>query len=443
MKPIFLSDQCHVDCEGFSRRDFVKAGALTVMGLTLPDFLRMKSAHAQDTPGARRRTPDASCIFLWMAGGPSHIDIFDPKPDAPSEVAGPFKTVKTNVPGIELSENMVLTAKHADKFALLRSVTHPRGDHEGGHHYMQTGYAPLPALEYPSYGAVVAKEKGFQKNLPPFVAIPQPAQHGSSGALGGVYSPFSVGGDPSQRGFSVRDVALPSGMNLSRIERRRTMLEKVDTFHRDIDAAGQIQSMDSFYGLAYNLLTSPDAKKAFDLSKEPDTVREKYGMNPLGQGCLLARRLVESGVRFVTVVRGGWDTHQNNFTSLKGTRLPELDKAIAALLDDLHQTGLLDNTLVVWMGEFGRTPRINSAAGRDHWPYAQTVLLAGGNIRGGQVVGSTNERGENPSDRPLKPEDVAATIYHCLGIDYTREYQTMTGRPIRIVTGGEAIREIV
>jgi hypothetical protein len=380
-----------------------------------------------------------------MNGGPSHIDTFDPKPEAPAEIRGEFAAIPTNVKGVYLSEHLPKLAQQTDKFSILRSVTSPDGSHESATHYLLTGYPFTPALSYPSYGSVVARERGYRNALPPYALMGGfPFGYGGAGYMGAVYNPFNIGGNPGSKNFSVKDVTPPAGLAPERIDRRRAMLAALDTFQRDVETeARAVRTMDQFYERAYNLVTSPLAKKAFSLAEEPDKLRDEYGRSSFGQSCLLARRLVEAGVPFVTINQGGWDTHENNFKELKKSRLPELDQGYAALLKDLHARGMLDHTLVLWMGEFGRTPKVNAAAGRDHWPNAMCVCMGGGPVKRGIVVGETNERAEVPKERPIRVEDVAATIYQALGVDFHKEYESPQNRPIKINYDGEPIREVL
>jgi hypothetical protein len=300
-------------------------------------------------------------------------------------------------------------------------------------------------VDYPAIGAVYGREKGYHNGMPPYALIGGYAfGYGGGGYMGAEYNPFNVGGDPNAKNFSVQDVTPPKDVDAGRIDRRRTMLAALDSFQREAETrAATVKTMDSFYEKAYSLVTSPVAKKAFDLGQEPAKLRDGYGRNTFGQSCLLARRMVEAGVRFVTINRGGWDTHTNNFTSLKNTRLPELDQGYAALLEDLAQRGMLQSTLVMWMGEFGRTPKVNASAGRDHWPYAMCVCMGGGGVKTGMAVGETNERAEVPKDRPIKVEDVAATIYHTLGVPLDKTYQSPENRPIKVNDGGQVIQEVL
>jgi uncharacterized protein (DUF1501 family) len=429
-------------CDGIARRDFLHLGLLSAFGLSVSDALRLQAATV--SPRAR------SCILIWLDGGPSHLDTFDPKPEAPSEVRSQFRGVGTSVAGLQICEHLPLTAKVMHEVALIRSLTHELGNHDTGTRFMLTGHRPTPSLEYPSLGSLVANESGFATAVPPYVAIPGDAVGGNSGGaragyLPGAFSAFNVGPDPAR----VRDLNLPDGVTFARSERRREMLAKMDAFSRQVEDSASTQSRDAFYEQAYRLLASPEAKGAFDLSQEKSTIRERYGPGKLGTGCLLARRLVEAGSRFVTVVDTGWDTHTNIFRELPDSRfpgsgkLPGLDRAYSALITDLRERGLLDSTLVVMMGEFGRTPKLNAAAGRDHWPRAGFVNLAGGGVRGGQVIGATDAHGEAPIDRPISPPDLAFTLLQLLGIDPARELRTPSGRPIKIMSEGTFIPGLV
>jgi Protein of unknown function (DUF1501) len=430
-------------CDGVSRRGFLKAGVLGLTGLTLADTLRLRAARAAEGRPGR----DTSVILIWKGGGPSHLDMWDLKPDAPVEYRGEFKPISTNVEGIQIGEHLPLSAKQMDKFTILRSVTHPDSGHESASHYLLTGYRPtndIPAQEMPSYGSITAKVRGPRRpGLPAYLAVPTPPRSSSAGYLGVACNPFSVGGDPNADKFSVRNLTLPNEISLDRLGNRRALLESIDTFRRETDQTGLMDGLDSFTREAFEMVTGPAARKAFDINAEDAATRALYGRNPLGQSMLLARRLVESGVTFVTVNAGGWDTHANNFEALKSRKLPEFDRAWAALVEDLHRRGLARDTLVLVWGEFGRTPRVNKDAGRDHWPGAQSVVLSGGGFRMGQAVGSTDAKAELPRDRPLTPEDVLATMYHHLGIDTETEFHNEAQRPLKILNGGEPIKELL
>jgi hypothetical protein len=423
-------------CDGVSRRDFLKVGSLGVLGLSLPELLQLQ---AQAAPGKTGKAK--SVILMWMGGGPSHIDTWDPKPEAPMDWKGEFKAISAKGGDFQICEHLPKMAAVGDKYSLLRSVTHPEGAHERGTTYMLTGYRQIPGFEYPGYGSVVAKEKGWQKNMPPYVAVPGVIGDAGPGYLGADGSPFNAG-DPGAGNYQVRDIVLPDSVGGDRLARRREFLASADNLVRTGKADDPITGADNFYSKAYDLITSPGTKKAFDLKNEPDELRNKYGRNSLGQGLLLARRLIENGVRFVSVSRGGWDMHGGVFNGLR-QNLPQLDTGFSALLTDLSDRGMLEETMVVWMGEFGRTPKVNMTGGRDHWPKVMSVVMAGGGLKGGQVVGASNARAEEPADRPIKPEDIAFTMFESLGIDPAKIYHTPTGRPIRVAQDGAAIKELI
>ena len=418
------------------RRDVLQIGSLTALGLTLGDRVRLRAAE----PKAK------SCILLWLDGGPSHLETFDLKSDAPAEVRGPFQPIKTAVPGMEICELLTNTAKVADKIALVRSVTSPLGEHGLANHYLLTGYKPSPVLQYPSLGSVVAEVRSGRHTLPPYAAIPDASAVMGAGFLGAARQPFAVGGDPAKPDFRVRDLDFYPGVSTGRMDRRREYVEQLDRFQRKAEA-----EPDPTFEQAYRLVTSPEAKRAFDLSEEKPAVRAAYGPRTLGQSCLLARRLVERGVAFVTVNNPGWDTHGDLVLRLKegyaGAKvgvglIPTFDLAFAALVSDLADRGLLDETLVIAMGEFGRTPKVNTARGRDHWPRVFSIALAGGGIRGGQVFGTSDRVGESPADKPVTPADLAATIFTLLGVSPSKELHTSDGRPVAVNQGGKVIREL-
>jgi hypothetical protein len=428
-------------CDGISRRHFLRVGALGALGLGLPDLLRARAAAG--SPGE-----EVSCILLWLQGGISHIDSFDPKPDAPAEVRGEFDTIATNVPGIRVCDPLPKLAAHQDKFSILRSLNPRNGSHGVADAYMMSGHKFNPALTYPSFGAVVARERGDRNRMPPYVqvgtAIDQRFGGGVAGFLGDQYNPFVLPGDASRPGYSVRDVSLAGGVDRDRFERRMKVLDAVDTWQARMEASpSALEATDTFYQKAYGLITAPQAKRAFDLSAEDPRLRDRYGRHSLGQGCLMARRLIEAGVRFVTVTDGGWDTHQDNFNAMRSRLLPRLDAALSALLQDLSDRGLLGSTLVLCLSDFGRTPKVNPSAGRDHWSTASVALLAGAGLRPGLAVGQTNALAEAPVDAPYYTEDVAATIYGRLGIPLDTTHHTPDGRPIAVNYDGRPIRELL
>lgn len=428
-------------CDGVTRRDFLRVGSLSAFGLGLSDLLRARAS-------ASTKAQEVSCILLWLQGGISHIDSFDPKPEAPSEIRGEFGVIDTSVAGIKVCDPLPKLARHQDKYSILRSLNPRNGSHGVADAYMMTGHPFNQALTHPAFGAVVAKERGDQNGMPPYVqlgqAIDQKFGGGAAGFLGDQYNPFILPGDASSPGFSVRDVTLPGGVDRDRFQRRMKVLETVDTWQAQLESSpSPLEATESFYQKAYNLITAPAAKKAFNIAAEDPRIRDRYGRHSLGQGCLLARRLVEAGVRFVTVTDGGWDTHQNNFQALKGNLLPRLDAAVSGLIQDLSDRGMLETTLVVTLSDFGRTPKVNPSAGRDHWSTAGIALLAGGGLKAGQAVGQTNALAEQPTEAPYYTEDLAATIYHSLGIPLNTTHQTPDGRPVQVNYDGRPIRELL
>ncbi|WP_395140669.1 DUF1501 domain-containing protein [Armatimonas sp.] len=425
-----------------SRRSFLstglKAGAL--LGLSMTDLFEAEESQAAGLQGATAQ----SAVIIWLGGGASHLDTFDLKPDAPVEIRGQFNPINTKADGMQLSEHLPLLAAQADKFSLIRSMTTGEAAHERGTHYMLTGFQPLPGFGVPSYGSVAAKFLPTKSALPPYIAVPGQIQYGGAGFLGAALDPFAPGGDPNNGGFRVRDLDLPQGMTLERMDRRKTLRESVDSaFSRFEKGSDRAKAVNSFYNRAYGLLSSAEARASFDVSKEPAKVRDAYGRTQLGQSLLLARRLVEGGVRFVTVSSGGWDTHNNAFNNLSRNLLPTFDKGVAAFIEDLQQRGLLKTTMVIVMSEFGRTPIVNRDGGRDHHARCFSVLVAGGGVKGGVVVGSSDTKGFEPAERPVKPEDLAATIYQCLGIDYTQSITSPEGVRITLSRGGRHIGELV
>ena len=425
-------------CDGLKRRDFLKAGALG-MGLSLSGYLRLAAAGEVGAAKAK------SAIFINLTGGPSHMDTFDLKPDAPAEYRGQFNPIKTNAPGVEFSEHLPNLAKCADKFAILRGVTHTLGAHELGTEYVNTGSRPIPSLEYPGYGAVVTKELGGPQDLPPFVAIPNSNQR--AGFLGVQYAPLNTTGTPrAGQPYNVRGISLANGLTVEEVERRTNLLADLDKTFAAVESNSQLLTgLDKFSEQAHAIITSKRARAAFDVSKESPAFAKPFGEDPFGMSALLATRLIESGVRFVTLTLGGWDTHQTNWTRLKTNLLPKLDVGLSALLNGLAEKGLLDSTTVFVTGEFGRTPKINTRdaeGGRDHYPRCMFMLLAGGGVKGGQVIGESDETASAPKNEGYSPDDVAASFYHTLGIDHTKEYHTNSGRPIMIVRDGKVIQKL-
>lgn len=428
-----------------SRREFLYVGLLGTVGLTMSDLFR---AQARANPAAAAkpgpRLPRAkSVINIYLPGGMSHQESFDPKLTAPVEYRGPMEAIKTSVDGIYFSENLKETAKIADKLTVVRSMTHGEAAHERGTQAMFTGYKPSPAILYPSMGSVVAHELGSRNELPPYVLVPnQTTPYAGTGYLGSAFGAFALGSDPAQENFSVRDLTLPNGIDAQRFAERREMRSVVDAHFSALEKSDALDGMDSFYQRAYAMLSSEKARAAFDIKSEPKKIRDDYGRNQAGQRMLLARRLVEAGVRFVSLTYGSWD-HHDNIKRANGQQMPNFDKAFAALIRDLDERGLLEDTLVVVNTEFGRTPKINGTAGRDHWPKVFSIALAGGGVKRGYVHGSSDATGGEPDNDPLSVEDYAATIYHQLGIDHAKPLMSPGGRPQFIVNGGQVVKELL
>jgi hypothetical protein len=426
----------HRYCDGHSRRDFLKLGVLGALAVEWPGYLSLAKA-GELAPAAARRG-----IFVNLGGGPSHLDTFDMKPDAPSEFRGDFRPIATNVAGIQICEMFPKLAACADNFAILRGVSHTLAAHELGSQYLNTGNRPLPSLAYPGYGAVASKELAGSAELPSFVAIPNTPQH--PGYLGTQYAALQTNAMPQPgKPFSIRGVSLGKGTALVDVERRHQLLEDLDTAFRGFEQdRGPVEGLDEFSKLAYSIITSPRARDAFDVAQESPQVAERFGAHPFGLSCLLACRLVAAGVPFVTINFGGWDMHGDLFNGFRKGKAAQLDDGLSALFATLAERGLLTSTTVCATGEFGRTPKINPRAGRDHWPRAMCVLLGGGGIRGGQVIGASDVRGMGPAHAAITPEQVAASLYHSLGIDHAKEYHTTTGRPLMIVRDGSVIAEL-
>lgn len=435
-------------CDGVRRRTFLQVGGLGAFGLTLPQAYRAEAAEPR-----RRRT---SCILIWLQGGPSQIDTFDPKPDAPPEVRGPFRPIETNVSGIRIAEVFPRLSRHADKYALLRSVHHPQPAHIVGHQYMLAGMGN-GAIAYPSMGAVIAKLRGGGSLLPPWVLVPNIAYETNAtperlaqnaGYLGSEYDAVIPEGDLVRGTLTLRELDPPADVAQERLARRRRLLEIAAD--RGLSQVEPTRSSDAIYQRAFGLMDSSGVRQAFDLRKEPDALRNRYGRNHVGQGLLLARRLVEQDVRFVTVNwpnRLAWDSHTDLEGQMRTHLAPTLDRGLSALLEDLHQRGLLETTMVIAMGEMGRTPKLGNADasyadGRDHWSGAMSVLVAGGGVRGGQVVGRTDDNGAYPADRPIPSRDVVASVYHAFGITPDDTVEAVGGQPKKVLDAGEPIREL-
>jgi hypothetical protein len=426
-----------------SRRSFMHVGFLGGLGLSLADYLRIQEVQGDQKFYESKEGTAKSVIYIYLPGGCAHQETWDPKPFAPIEYRGPMASIETNVTGTRLNETMVHTAKVADKIAICRSMTHGEAAHERGTHNMFTGYRPSPALQYPSIGSVVSHEFGPRQNLPPYVCIPdQPNEFAGTGYLSSSFSGFSLGSDPASDSFQVRDLRLPGGVDDKRFSKRRNMLNTVNDYFATKEKSDSLDAVDSFYDRAYSLISSEKARNAFDINKEDGATRDRYGRNTAGARMLLARRLVEAGTRFVSLTYGGWDMHNNIENSMKG-QLPAFDQGFAALIEDLDQRGLLDSTLVCVASEFGRTPKINATAGRDHWPKVFSVVMAGGGIKKGVVYGSSNATASEPENNPLTVKDWATTIYNRLGIVSDKELMAPGDRPIEIVDGGKVVQELI
>jgi hypothetical protein len=427
---------------GVPRRSFLQVGMVAGLGITLGEFFRMQ-ARGEIKNYESKEGRAKSVIHIFLPGGIAHQESFDPKPYAPVEYRGPLGTVKTKLDGVVFSEKLARTAQIADKITVCRSMTHGEAAHERGTHNMFTGYKPSPALSYPSIGAVVSHEFGPRKSMPPYVCIPSvPNEYAGSGYLSSAYGPFSVGSDPASKNFQVKDLVLPGGLTVERFEKRKTLLEKVDAHFKNLEKSDALDAMDTFYQRAYGLISSQEAREAFNMKAEDDKTKDAYGKNAAGMRMLLARRLVQAGVRMVSLTYGGWDHHDNIAGGING-QLPRFDQAFAMLITDLEQRGLLDSTLVVVSTEFGRTPKINGTGGRDHWPKVFSVVLAGGGIKKGSIYGSSDATASEPDERPLTVEDFVTTIYHQMGIVADKELMAPGNRPVEIVDGGKVLKELL
>jgi len=438
-------------CDGISRRNMLRIGIGSTVGatITLPQLLQNQASAGESAPAK----DDVSLIIVFLHGGLSTIDTLDLKPNAPADIRGDFDPIATSVPGMEICEHLPRTAKEAHRFSLLRSFTHNNSGHGHADHYMLTGYHPaagfnvnlIPNNQRPSHGSIIAKKKGPRGGVPPYVCLP--VMHASCGPayLGSTCAPFVVDADPNAPGFRVPDLIPPAGVDADRFAGRRSLVQSIDRFRQtaEIEANAKAEQRSTFQQKAFDLVTSEATRNAFDINAEPDSLKDEYGRTTLGQSCLMARRLVEAGVRCITIDHHNWDTHYNNFHVLKNDLLPQFDAAIPTLIRDLDDRGRLDNTLIVVMGEFGRTPRVNKDAGRDHWGPSNTIFLSGGGIKHGVVVGKTNARGERPEGISHGPEDLAATMYRLLGIDAEEVFYTPEGRPVKIVNDGKVVEELV
>ena len=415
------------------RRDFIRIGSLSLLGITLSQYLELKHLMARTGVNIENRAKAQACILLFLEGGPSHIDTWDPKPTSG------FRAISTNVAGVHISELLPQTAKQMDKLAIIRSMHTEEIDHPEAIHYLITGHRQNPAMRFPSLGSIISRETTPRNEIPRYVTVPRLAlqmyrDHFSSAFWGPEFNPMEVP-DPSQEFFRVPDLNLPESFSAQRIEERRSFLKLVDEFYRSKREIAEFSNMDSFSQQAMNMILSPAVQKAFDLSQETEKIKEAYGRSASGQSVLLARRLVEASCRFVTAGgyrSGNWDTHADNDRHLRERLVPPLDQSLSALLQDLDQRGLLETTIVLAMGEFGRTPHVNPDNGRDHWPHCWSLVIGGGGIQGGQVVGASDEKSAYVEDEMVTMGDLFATIYKAFGIDWTKTYMTRIGRPIKI-----------
>lgn len=444
------------NCAGVRRRDFLQLGLGGVLGWGLADLMRLQAAKptgpATAVPAAAvSGGKPVNCILIWLDGGPSHYETFDPKPDAPSEIRGNFQTIPTAVTGTRFCEAVPELAKTADKFTVIRSVCHKDPNHGGGNHYLMTG-APTPVpvacgafvTFHPSFGSVVSWKRGQREGLPPYVSMPSVTRSGGPNFLGGQHAPFVIDGSPNSSGFRVRDVVLPTEISEGRAGTRRELRAALDDMKRYTDRLTEDPAVtfDQYLQQGVDLVLSPKAQAAFDLAREEEKVREAYGRNDFAQRLLMARRLVEVGVSWVTVNYGGWDHHTKLFDAYKGEHVKNMDRGVAALIRDLDERGLLDSTLVVLLGEFGRTPKVNKDAGRDHWPHAMSILMAGAGCPRGAIIGATDAKGYAAAENVYRPEDFAASLYTKMGIDPNQVLHTNTGRPVQLVNNGRRIREL-
>ncbi|NNE90858.1 MAG: DUF1501 domain-containing protein [Verrucomicrobiales bacterium] len=428
------------------RRDFIQTGLGALGGLGMTDFLRAKSIAPAGGINA-----DTRCIMIWLDGGPSHYETFDPKPDAPSEIRGEFGTIPTTVPGVHFCDKMPKLAKTFDNFTVVRSIAHNQNNHGAGNHYLMTGRpTPVPVgcgafvTFHPSMGSVVSYHREVKHGLPAYVSAPRVSRSGGPNFLGAQHAPFVIADDPNKDGFRVRDVTLPTEISEGRAKNRADLRRSLDNLKRMTDKAAEdpAVSFDEYYSQGFDLITSNEAQEAFDISKEDGKLRDSYGRNDFGQRCLMARRLTEVGVPWVTVYYGGWDDHRGLFKSYKEGKAEKIDTGVSALISDLAERGSLDNTMVLLLGEFGRTPKINKDAGRDHWSFAMSVLMAGGGIPGGQIVGATDVKGYYANENVYAPEDFASSIYTKMGINPETVLRDTAGRPVQLINNGRLIKEL-
>lgn len=439
------------NCDGLTRRDCLRLGLGGLVGGGLAGALKARAGGPPASSNASPARQADACILIWMDGGPSHYETFDPKPDAPAEIRGEYGTIPTKIPGIHFSQPMKRLAAISDSLAIVRSIRHNQGNHGAGNHYMMTGAPPRIPVGcgafvsfHPSLGSVVAEQVGAPHGIPPYFSIPRMSRSGGPNFLGAKYAPFVVPGSPNSSSFQVRDVTIPSGLTDTRFSERRQIRSQLDQMQRigEATAGDPVVAADEFFEQGLQIITSKEAQEAFDIHREPDDVRDAFGRNTFGQQALLARRLVGAGVPFVTLYHGGWDHHTDIFKSLD-SKMPPFEATLAALVEDLRERGMLERTLVIALGEFGRTPKINDRGGRDHWSNAMSVMFAGGGTPGGMVVGATDRQGYAAVDRILSPENFVSTVYKKLGIDPDLMLYKPDGRPAHLVSDAAPIDELM
>jgi hypothetical protein len=441
-----MAENYVTDCEGFARRDFLKIGAAGVFGLSLPQLLQLEArAEAAGQTGRQTRRAD-SVILVWLSGGPATIDMWDLRPHAPDGIRGEFREIPTRADGVKISQHLPRMAQVMDRCTIVRSLAHTIPSHGPATVFMTTGNRPTPAVKYPALGSLVTRLLPAAPGVPPYVNFGELRNGGAgqAGYLGTAYNPFVIEGAAGNGNFRVRGITLPTGFTLDQLENRDRLMQQFDRGFRAADRnADLVDGLDAFHRQALEILRSDSTKTAFNLAREPQLLRQRYGLNPFGQGALAARRLIQAGVRFVTITLGGWDTHGQNFNALRTRLLPQLDQTLSALIEDLGDRGMLERTMVYCAGEFGRTPRVNRNAGRDHWARSMAVVLAGGGFRHGYAHGTTDVNGMAPATDPCTPDDVAASIFHNLGLDPHQELTTPTGRPIQLFREGRVVPKLL
>jgi len=441
-----MAEHFSTDCEGFARRDFLKIGAAGVLGLNLPQLLQLEARAEAIAPAERQTRRANSVILVWLSGGPATIDMWDVRPNAPDGIKGEFREIPTRADGVRICEHLPRMAQVMDRCTIVRSLAHTIPSHGPATVFMTTGNRPTPAVQYPAIGSLITRLLPAAPGVPPYVNFGELRNGGAgqAGYLGSSYNPFVVEGAAGNGNFRVRGITLPTGFTLNQLENRDRLTQQFDRGFRAADRnADLVDGLDAFHRQALEILRSDRTRDAFNLGRENQILRQRYGLNPFGQGALAARRLIDAGVRFVTITLGGWDTHGQNFNALRTRLLPQLDQTLSALIEDLGDRGMLERTMVYCAGEFGRTPRINRNAGRDHWARSMAVVLAGGGFRRGYAHGTTDTSGMAPATDPCTPDDIAASIFQNLGLDPHQELMTPTGRPIQLFREGRVVTKLL